>query len=194
MSKKYKILKKEWEYQGFFNFQKLNIEFQTFKGQTKKSTVEVFDRGDSAAIVLYEKDTNSIILVNQFRYPTTKHSDGWIIELVAGKVEENESGKNTIKRESIEEIGYQLNSINEIGTYYLSPGGTTERIIIFYGEVEQINKIKKGGGEDGSSEDISTIKIPVNELIDEINQKRIIDAKTIIGLQWYLLNKMKNGV
>jgi len=76
----------------------------------------------------------------------------------------------------------------------LSPGGTTERIILFYGEVKQENKTQEGGGETGSSEDIQTVKIPADKLLEQINQNHIIDAKTIIGLQWYILNKTTNRI
>jgi len=190
---KHRIISEEYEYEGFFNFKKLKIEFESFKGKTKQATIEVFDRGDSAAIVLFEKDTNSLILVRQFRFPTTKHGSGWIDELVAGKIEENESGDKTIKRESIEEIGYQVKSIEEIGSYYLSPGGTTERIFLYYSEVSKSDKTKDGGGEDGSSEDIETVKYSVEELEKTIKEGVIVDAKTVIGFQWFVSNKKSNG-
>lgn len=191
---KFKVLNIEWEYNGFFNFRKLKVEYDKFNGAKGIKNVEVFDRGDSAAILLYEQDTKSIILTNQFRYPTTKHSSGWLNELVAGKIENSETGQQSIKREIQEEIGYEVKNVELIGDYYLSPGGTTEKIYIYFSEVRSTQKTLEGGGKLEESEDIETVKIPLAEIANLLITNRIRDAKTAIALQWFLLNKVKNGV
>lgn len=179
----------KWLYQGFLSIKKVDVEFEKYNGEFDLKTVEVLERGDSAAILLYQKDTNEILLVEQFRYPTTKSTDGWIVELVAGKIEIEESPEESIIREIEEEVGYTIDEIENIGEFYLSPGGSTERIYIFYAEVNSTNKTKKGGGVLDETEDIRLVKIKIIDLESILESNEIIDAKTVIALQWFIKNK-----
>jgi len=186
---KYRIIENELIYKGFSEFRKIKIQYETYESGIGEKTVEMVERGDSASIVLFEKDTSTLILAEQFRYPTAKNSGGWIQELVAGRIDDDESVETTIKRELMEEAGYRVKKIERIGHYYVSPGYTTERIFIFYSEVMSNDKVLAGGGKFEESENIKLIKIPVEELEQKIKSNSIIDAKTMIGVQWFLLNK-----
>lgn len=177
-------------YDGFFKLFKVNLSFEKYNGEFNSASIEVLDRGDSAAVLLYQKDTKELLLVEQFRYATTKSSNGWIMELVAGRIEEKEKPEESITREIAEEIGYEITNLKNIGQYYLSPGGTTERIYIFYSEVNSENRVELGGGKIEESEDIKLIKIKVDEIEGIIKRNVIIDAKTIIAIQWFLKNKL----
>jgi len=190
---KFEVKKTEWEYKGFFNFKKLSVDYETFEGGTKTANVEYFDRGDSAAILIFEKDTNSILLTNQFRYPTTKNDSGWLEEIVAGRIEESETPENSIKREIEEEIGYEVFEVTSIGNYYLSPGGTTERIFLFYAEVNEANKTLQGGGKLEENENIKLIKRTPLEMKENLESNKIKDAKTAIAISWFVSNKMNTG-
>lgn len=187
---KFKENKIEWEYNGFFNFKKLTVNYETFEGETKVANVEYFDRGDSAAILIFERDTNSILLTEQFRYPTTKNDSGWLEEIVAGRIEDSETPENSIKREIEEEIGYEVSKVTSIGNYYLSPGGTTERIFLFYAEVNKANKTLQGGGKLEENENIKLIKRTPLEMKENLNSNKIKDAKTAIAISWFVTNKM----
>jgi len=189
---KYKVKEEEVIYDGFFKFSKLKVEFEKYNGDKGIKNVEMFERGDSASVVLYETDTNSLLFTEQFRYPTTINSNGWLIELVAGKIDENEEPELTTKREIEEEIGYRVSKFENIGIYYLSPGGTSERIHIFYAEVKSTDKTLEGGGKYDESEDIKLIKIQIEDLSSAMKSGQINDAKTAIGLSWYLANKKKD--
>ncbi|MFT7614873.1 MAG: nudix-type nucleoside diphosphatase (YffH/AdpP family) [Parvicellaceae bacterium] len=186
---KFKEISEELIYNGFFKFTKLKVEFDKYSGEKGIKNVEMFERGDSASIVLYETDTKSLLFTEQFRYPTTKNDSGWLMELVAGKIEEGESPESSTRREIEEEIGYTVSSIENIGIYYLSPGGTSERIHLFYAEVKTTDKTIQGGGKFEESEDIKLIKIKVENLNDFVESKEIKDAKTMIGVNWFLINK-----
>lgn len=182
----YKIISRTEMYKGFISLFKVVVDHDTFKGGRITNTYEVVEGGDSAAVLLYEKDTNALLLVRQFRCPTTKNDDGWILELVAGNIEEGEKKEVSIQREIEEEIGYETSGFTEIGEFYVSPGSSSERIFIYYSEVTRIEKTKEGGGKDEDCEDIELVKIPVNEIQEMIRSQKINDAKTMIALLWFL--------
>src|SRR5690606_26885425 len=101
---------------------KASVTFDSFTGSEIKTDRLAFERGDSVAIVLFEKETKSILFTKQFRYPTCKNSDGWILEIPAGSLEKNEDPENCIIREVMEEMGYKINSPKHLHTFYTSPG------------------------------------------------------------------------
>ncbi|WP_434036143.1 NUDIX domain-containing protein [Formosa sp. 4Alg 33] len=189
---KYNIIKEDIVYKDFFTVKKATITHDTFKSDQQVKVVrECLDRGSAIAIVLVEKDTDSILLINQFRYPTIMHPefDGWLTEIVAGCMEADEDPMECARREVEEEIGYQVKHMEFIGDYFASPGGTSEKVNAFYAEVNSTDKIFKGGGLDSEQEDIQLIKLPISKLKSKLNAHAFKDAKTIIALQWLLLNK-----
>jgi nudix-type nucleoside diphosphatase (YffH/AdpP family) len=186
----YKIIKRTEIHKGFISLFKVEVDHDTFNGERITNTYEVIEGGDSAAVLLYEKDTNSLLLVRQFRFPTTKNDDGWLLELVAGNIDEGESRESSIQREIEEEIGYETSGFTEIGGFYASPGSSSERIYIYYSEVTRIEKTKEGGGKEEESEDIELIKVPIDELQNMISQHKIKDAKTMLAILWFLKEKL----
>lgn len=162
---------------------KAKVNYDTFSGKTITTERLAFERGDSVAILLLEKDTQTILLTKQFRYPTTKHEKGWLLEIPAGSLELDECPLACVKRETLEEVGYTIEQPQQIFNFYPSPGACTERTFLFYSEVNSRDKIEKGGGLDSENEDIKILKIPLKE-IDQYLSEKINDAKTIIALQW----------
>lgn len=185
----YKIIKRTEIHKGFISLFKVDAVHDTFKGGSITKTYEVVEGGESAAVLLYEKDTDSLLLIRQFRCPTTKYDDGWILEIVAGNVEKGESIEDSLQREIEEEIGYETSGFTEIGGFYVSPGSSSERIFIYYTEVTGKEKTKDGGGKDEDCEDIELVKIPVEEIQQMIKDKKIKDAKTMLAILWFLKEK-----
>ena len=186
---KYSIENERVVFNDHYKMLKAETTYDSFKGDTIKAKRLAFHRGDSVAIVLYESDTDSVLLTNQFRYPTTQHDEGWILEIPAGSLEKDENPSSCMEREVLEELGYQINDPQLISQFYTSPGGSTERLSLFYAEVTSEDKIKTGGGVESEHEDIQLVKVPVPEIGVYLSEK-IVDAKTIIGLQWFLFQKM----
>ncbi|HBY70060.1 MAG: ADP-ribose pyrophosphatase [Flavobacteriaceae bacterium] len=186
---KYSIENERVVFNDHYKILKAQTTYDTFNGETIKAKRLAFHRGDSVAVVLYEKDTDSILLTKQFRYPTTQHNEGWILEIPAGSLEKNENPSKCVEREVLEELGYQIKKSQLLSQFYTSPGGSTEKLSLFYAEVSSEDKIEKGGGVESEDEDIQLIKVPVKELGVYLLEK-IIDAKTIIGLQWFLFQRM----
>lgn len=188
----YDILKEEIVFDNFFKIKKAKIRHDLFDSNSIEVDRLCFERGDSVAILIYEKDTDSLLFTNQFRYPTAGKENGWIFELTAGSIEsEDDDPENRAKKEIAEEIGYQVEEIEFICSFFVSPGGTSERIMLYYSEVDSANKVFDGGGMKFESEDIQLVKLKTKEVIERLKNNLFRDAKTILGIQWFLLNKMQ---
>jgi len=185
----YSIENERVVFNDHYKILKAEATYDTFKGESITTDRLAFHRGDSVAIVLYESDTDSILLTKQFRYPITQHNKGWILELPAGSMEKDENPSNCMEREVMEELGYQIEKTTLITEFYTSPGGSTEKLSLFYAETSSERKIESGGGVKSEHEDIQLVKVPVAEIGIYLSEK-IEDAKTIIGLQWFLFQKM----
>jgi nudix-type nucleoside diphosphatase (YffH/AdpP family) len=187
----YKIIKEQVVFDDYYKILKADVCYETFSGETINAERLALHRGDSVAILLFERDTQSIILVKQFRYPITKHGKGWITELPAGTLEGKESPLNCIQREVMEEIGYSIDTAKQISEFYTSPGASTELMYLFYSEVSSFQKTGNGGGNKNENEDTKTFRLPVSEISDYLNGtaiEEVCDAKTMIALQWFLLH------
>ena len=185
----YKIIKEDIVYDDFFKIKKAIIEHDQFNLSTIKVERQSFERGDSVSILIYEKDTDSLLFTNQFRYPTAGKENGWILELTAGSIEGNEEPIIRVKKEVEEEIGYNIEDVEFINSFFVSPGGTSERLFLFYSEVNSANKVYEGGGMKYEKEDIQLVKLKVKDAIKQLKNNKLRDAKTIIGLQWFIINK-----
>ncbi|HMG16359.1 MAG TPA: NUDIX hydrolase [Saprospiraceae bacterium] len=186
----YKILKKELVYKGFNKLTKFEFEIDSFDGSRLKKETEVLERGDSYSIVIYEKDTDTLLFTEQFRMPVAQNMNGWMLEMVAGRVEGSDNPEDTIKREALEEIGYLIDKIELIAKFYVSPGVSNERIFLYYSEVNTTDMKEKGGGLKEENEDIKLIKCPVKDIKKMLAGNNIWDAKSIVGMQWFIMNKL----
>ena len=145
-----------------------------------------FERGDSAAAIVYNRDTQRVVLIEQFRYPTYKNGPGWLTEIVAGIVTPGETPEATLRREVREEIGYEIDKLQYIFEFYPSPGASSERIFFYYAEVTFAGKIAPGGGIRAEGEDIRVVEYSLDALRDQQIFAHVHDAKTVIGVMWLL--------
>ena len=183
--KKVDIESKQRIFDDFFKIDEVQLSHERFDGQMSQTFRQlVFERGDSVAAVLMNTDAERIILIKQFRYPTYEKGPGWILEAIAGKLEAGESPEESVRREILEEAGYRVNSLTHISTFYVSPGGTSERIILFLAQVSDTDKVARGGGLPTENEDIQLVEFSLPELWQALNDGQIVDAKTLIGLLW----------
>jgi nudix-type nucleoside diphosphatase (YffH/AdpP family) len=183
--KKVSFESKKQIFDDFFKIEEALLRFERFDGRMSPIVRRLnFERGDSVAALIFNVATERLILVNQFKYPTYEKGPGWIIETVAGMIDKGESPETAIRREISEEIGYSVSKLEHISTFYVSPGGSSERIILYYAEVDNKGKDKKGGGITSENEDIETIELGVEEALRKIERGEIADAKTILGIFW----------
>jgi len=185
---------------GFFKIDEVELSHELFNGQmSPKLTRLVFDRGDAVAALLFDPDRLKMILVNQFRLPTHEsgRGRGWILETMAGMIKPGESPEACLMREVIEETGYQVTEYTPVATFFSSPGGSTERIFLYFAEVRQTDKVGAGGGlaADGKDvEDIDIVELPADEFYRRLQAHEFEDPKIIIAGQWFhgQLGKMKS--
>lgn len=191
MSRRVDILEEDTIFQEhIFTIKRARLRHEKFDGTMSEEIVRMsFERGDSVAAVLHNVHDDTVLFTEQFRYPTVADGTGWMLELPAGVVEAGEDPYDTIKRELIEEIGYEVGSLRPIGQFYVSPGGTSERIFLYYATVTQAEQTSEGGGVLHEGENIRRVAIKVSEALLKITTGEICDAKTIIGLQWVQINR-----
>jgi ADP-ribose pyrophosphatase len=184
--RKVEIQNKRIVFDDIFKIQEATLRFQKFNGQMSEPVRRlVFERGDSAAALLFNRDTQKVLLINQFRYPAYEKGQGWLCEVVAGAIDENEQPEESIKREIREEIGYEANELTHIATFYVSPGGTCERVLLYYGEVGEADRVSAGGGLASEQEDLQLVELTLPDLWQALENGDIVDAKTLIAAQWF---------
>ncbi|MGO4997997.1 ADP-ribose diphosphatase [Oceanisphaera sp. W20_SRM_FM3] len=175
-------------YQGFFKLLRLRLRHKLFAGGwSQEITRELFVRGHAAAVLPYDAVRDEIILVEQFRVGAVfEQGTPWLLEIVAGIVDEGETPEEVVRREAAEEAGLMLGSLTLISSYYPSPGGCSERISLFLGEVDASLAPTHGGLSD-ESEDIRVHRVPRMLAMQWLAEGKLDNASTIIALQWLAL-------
>lgn len=184
--KKVSIEQKRYILEDVFKVEEAHLRHEKFNGEMSNVMRRIsLERGDSVAVIVFNLTTNKIILVNQFRYPSYKNGHGWLIEAIAGIVDPGESPEESARREVQEETGLTISSLEHVSTFYPSPGGSSERIHLFYSEVSGENAKYKGtGGLVSEGEDIKAEELSLADALSKIKSNEIMDAKTIIGIYW----------
>jgi ADP-ribose pyrophosphatase len=180
-------------YDGFVRLDEATVRYERFDGAMSEPVTRLcMERGDSVAAVVVDSGTDQVLLTRQFRYPTYRRDDGWILELPAGSADSDEPPLEGMKRELVEELGLSVARLEHISTFFTSPGASSERIWLYYAEVDESDRVGPGGGLDSENEDIQTYRLPVHAVPSAIEDGSIRDAKTLIGLQW-LIDKRRTA-
>ncbi|PPR77515.1 MAG: GDP-mannose pyrophosphatase NudK [Alphaproteobacteria bacterium MarineAlpha2_Bin1] len=193
MTEKVKIFKKNILYNDLFKLEKFSLSFLKFNGKYSKPISRVrWVVGKACAAIVYDSSSDEIILINQFRLPTmnSEHDSGWLTEIVAGLCDKNESEEESIEREMLEEIGYKPERLIKICDVHMAPGSVKENLSIFFAEVSDKTRLSEGGGV-GEEEDIKILRFKFEEINNLFLDKKILDAKTFIAIQWLIMNKDK---
>lgn len=186
------IEKRETVFQGFFRMDKLWLTHPRFDGgDMPVFTRELFIRGDATCVLPYDPERDEVVLLEQFRLGAMgRDQSPWLLELVAGMNEEGESPEDVAQREGQEEAGLTFSHLEKICDYLVSPGGSTELIHLYCG---QISTRDAGGlyGMEHEHEDIRAHVFSAEEAIGMIVDGRINNAAAIIALQWLQINRPK---
>jgi ADP-ribose pyrophosphatase len=179
---------------GPFAMVEAKLKVERADGHKAELTTYVFERSDSVAVLVHRRDKDSIVLARQFRFPALlnkdENSDGWLIETPAGIQEKGEDAKTAARREVEEEIGFRVKRLDCIATFFVSPGGASERIALFYAGVEGPPK-SAGGGLASEHEDIEIVEMPTAAFLDAVTGNKIRDGKTLLAGYWLAANLAK---
>ena len=192
MTKKFEIIEKEILYSGFFRMEKYRLKHTLYAGGwSPEISRELFVRGSCVAVILYDPHADKVILIEQFRAGAILQPDrAWLVEIVAGAIEEGETATEVAYRESLEEAGCEIQELLVINEFYTTPGGASERITLFCGKVDSTHI---GGihGLDHEDEDILVRAVAFDEAYQMVENNEIESAIPIIAIQWLALNKQK---
>ena len=200
MSKKIEIISQNRAYDGYLKIDEAVINEIDENGKSEHYTRFKLTRPDASAVLVYNKDEDSVVLVKQYRYPVIGKVDGDILEAVAGKVDKGEDPKTAAIREVKEEIGYDINEdeVQYKGSYFPSPGYSSEIIHLYVIRVRNEDKTSEGGGLEGEHENIEIVNVPTSEFFSMIANGQIVDGKTISLANhfWHLRNdfNVKRGL
>lgn len=174
-------------FDGLFKIDEAQVSHSRLNGpgMIENTPRLVFERGDSAAAIVHDVERDVIVLTEQFRYPTYEKSPGWMVELVAGSIEPGETAEACIRRETLEELGYRAGAAELISRFYVSPGGTSERILLYYLPVTAADLVNpNANGVASQQEDVLRVEMPTAEFIARCVSGEMQDAKTLIGGLW----------
>ena len=191
MNTKIKNLTTEVLSNSWYTLKKVSYDFLKNNGSWQTQTREAYDRGNGAAILLYNKVQKTVILTRQFRLPTfiNGNETGMLIEVCAGLLDKD-NPEDCVRREAEEETGYKVSHVKKVFETYMSPGSVTEILYLFIAEYNSSMKINDGGGIEHEQEDIEVLEFPVIQAISMIEAGEIKDAKTIMLLQYLQLQKI----
>nr|WP_024965323.1 GDP-mannose pyrophosphatase NudK [Pantoea sp. IMH] len=186
MSAKIEVIKNKILSENWFVLRNFTYDLTTKDGTTLRHRREVYDRGNGATILLYNREKNSIILTRQFRIATwvNGNENGMLIEACAGLLDDD-SPEECIRKEAIEETGYAVGDVEKLYEMYMSPGGVTELIHFFAAEYNDTLRANAGGGVE--DEDIDVMEIPFPQAWAMIKTGQIKDGKTVMLMQHALI-------
>ncbi|HEU5016010.1 MAG TPA: NUDIX hydrolase [Roseiflexaceae bacterium] len=193
------IERKQVYHHPFLNVTEARLRYRRADGQMSDEVTRlVVQHSDAVGVLAYDPQADVVVLVRQFRYPVysrlhaqaSNSAAAWLLEIVAGLLDGDQSAEETARRELREEIGYEVTgALEQIATVYSSPGSLAEQITLFIAEVDTTAQHGHGGGLAEEGEDTELVKLPVDEALAMLARGDVRDAKTVIALQSLALRR-----
>lgn len=172
-----KILSDDW-----YSLKKYTFDIQRRNGEWQRQSREVYDRGNGATLLLFNRNRKTVILTRQFRFPIFMNGhDGYLIETAAGLLD-NMDPESRIKAEVEEETGFRLSKVQKVFEAYMSPGSVTEKLYFYIAEYDEGNRASAGGGIEAEGEDIEVLELTLDAALAAVESGLIVDGKTIMLL------------
>ncbi len=177
-------------YRGYFQVDRYQLRHRKFEGGwTPVLTREVFERGHAAAVLPYDPERDQVVLIEQFRVGAYAAGyEPWLIEIVAGIIDPGETPEAVVRREAQEEAGCQLGELESIGTFLVTPGGSSETLAVYCGRCDSSGL----GGIHGlaeEGEDIRVLVMACEEALRRLADGEVININAAFALQWLGLNR-----
>ncbi|GAB2623728.1 GDP-mannose pyrophosphatase NudK [Emticicia sediminis] len=181
-----KVLSNNW-----YVLKKIIFDYKNKQGEWQNQSREAYDRGNGATILLYNKESQTVVLTEQFRMPTyiNGNETGMLIEACAGLLDKD-NPEDCIRRETEEETGYRIGKVTKVFEAYMSPGSVTEILYFFVAEYTKAMKVNDGGGAEHEQENIDVLELPFSKALEMITTGEIKDGKTIMLLQYAQINDL----
>ncbi|MSO65807.1 MAG: NUDIX hydrolase [Alphaproteobacteria bacterium] len=190
--KKVDIIARRLLYDGHYKLRDATFRFEQRGGSMSEELHHlIWNTGTAVAAVVVNVSTGRIVLTRQFRIATQEKSPGWMTEIPAGGTHPGENPEAAIRREILEELGCAVDELRRISTFYVAPGSSSEQMHLFYAEVSDDSRRSSGGGVD-AGEDIEVVELLPWKLWNEIEEGRLIDAKTLLAAFW-LKDHLRQG-
>lgn len=185
MSLKIDLIKDQLLSDNYFVLRNMTYDLTRDNGEVVRHKREVYDRGNGATVLLYNRNKKTVVLIRQFRVATwvNGNPDGLLIEACAGLLDDDEP-EVCVRKEAIEETGFAVSDVRKVFELYMSPGGVTELIHFFIAEYSDAHRANAGGGVE--DEEIEVLELPFSQALEMVKRGEIRDGKTVILLQYML--------
>jgi ADP-ribose pyrophosphatase len=193
--RKVEVKSKKTVFKGRYKIDEYVFDFDRVAGKGRFADVKrlVFERGDSAAALIHDVERDVIVLTEQFRIATHDKGPGNIIEAMAGSVEGDEEPEDCIRREMMEEVGYQAGALTLVSNGYVSPGASSERVFLYYAPVSTADLVDpKASGLAAEKEDVRRVEFSRADFLDRVDAAFFDDAK-VMTLGFWLKTQPKQG-
>ncbi len=186
---KIEVLAQRKAFNGYFEVHEYILRHELFAGgMSAELTREVFERGRVVAVLPVDVAREKVVLIEQFR-PGAYAADWqpWLLECVAGVVEEGEKNEDVARRETMEEANCEVKALVPIARYLSSPGACSETVDLYCARINAPDSVGIHGLE-SEGEDIRVSAISIQSAFDLLERGAFVNAKTIIAMQWLKLH------
>jgi nudix-type nucleoside diphosphatase (YffH/AdpP family) len=180
------IVSTEVKHRGWSTFLLATIRLPD--GTTISRAIE--DHGNAVAVLPYDPERRTAILVQQFRAPALYGAkQNHVLEAVAGRIDDGEDPESCARREAVEEAGLKLNALDRVARAWAMPGVSTEQMDLFLGEYGEADRVGAGGGVAGEHENIEVIELPLSRLAAMADAGDLHDMKLLLLVQTLRLRR-----
>lgn len=179
-----RILKQETLSADYFELKKVTFAQRRRDGREREHSREVYDNASGTAVLLYNPEQRSVLLTRQFRIGARLAGrDGFMIEVPAGMLDDADP-EQRVRAELCEEAGFHAQQLRKVIEFFPNPSSLTETVHCFLGEYGERDRKGEGGGKEDEGEDIEVLEMDVAEAFRQVKEGGIVDAKTVILLQF----------
>ena len=188
-----RLHRRESLYSGFLDVDLYEVSHELYGGGwSNVLDREVMHRKEIAAVLPFDPGRQEVVLIEQFRVGAWAGNwpHPWLLECIAGVMEDGESAGEVALREAEEEASCRILELELIGRFFTTPGGSSELVNLFCGRVDAAGV----GGIHGLADEGENIKASVWSLSDALSlveDGQLCNAKTLVALQWLTLNHLR---
>lgn len=188
---KVRIVRQDLLSDNYFPLKNVTYEQRRADGRWQAQTHEVYDNASGVAVLLYNPRRGTILLTRQFRVGARLAGhDGFLLEVPAGMLDGADPAER-IRAEIREETGYAIERVEKVLELFASPGSLTERVHYFVAAYDDADRCGDGGGKEDEGEDIEVVELPFDEALAQVASGGIVDAKTVVLLQYMRLRQLQ---